>query len=221
MLSKAQEKLIRSLHTKKGRAEAGLLLLEGEKAIHEAGKAVEFTFTAKDSTRFSDLVTTVTPQLVAGIARIPIWTEQDVLRCKTIVVLDHVQDPGNVGTILRSALAFGAAVVLVECVDPTNPKVVRSAAGAVFHTPWLELSSQALDGLLARAKRVVYRLENRSGAMPLQKLKREPMILVAGSEGAGITLAIAGKSLVVEQNPKLESLNVAVATSIVLYESST
>lgn len=221
MLTKAQEKLIRSLHTKKGRAAAVLLLLEGEKAIHEAERAVEFTFTAKDSKAFRDLVTTETPQLIAAVARIPTWTERDVLKKKTIVVLDHVQDPGNVGTILRSALAFGASVVLVESADPTSPKVVRSAAGAVFHTPWIELTSVDLDALLARAKRVVYRLEKRPGAVPLQKLKREPFVLVAGSEGHGITLPIVGKSLVVEQDPHLESLNVAVATSIVLYESST
>lgn len=221
MLTKAQEKLIRSLHTKKGRRQSGLLLLEGAKAIAEAGKHVELRFTRKETPHFDELVTTETPQNVAAIARAPRWSEKEVLKRRVIVVLDHLQDPGNVGTIMRSAQAFDAAVVLVESADPTSPKVVRSAAGAVFHTPWMECTIIGLTPLLAAAKRIVYRLENRPGAVSLKKVKPQPMVLIAGSEGFGITLPVVGKSLVIEHEASLESLNVAVATSIALYVATT
>ena len=200
---------------------SGFLLLEGDNAILEAGKFVEFRFTPKDTSVFDELVTTETPQSVAAVARAPKWSEKDVFKRRVVVVLDHVQDPGNVGTILRSAQAFGAGVVLVESADPTSPKVVRSTAGAVFHTPWIVVKSKDTTTLLARAKRIVYRLENRPGAVSLKKVKHEPMLIVVGSEGSGIISPIIGKSLVIEHQASLESLNVAVATSIALYVIST
>ncbi len=218
MLSKAQEKLIRSLHTKKGRRESGLLLLEGEKAIAEAGKHVEFRFTRKDTAIFDELVTTETPQSVAAVGRAPQWNQKELLKRDVIIVLDHVQDPGNVGTILRSAHAFGACVVLVESADPTSPKVVRAAAGAIFLTPWMEFTINGLTPFLAHAKRNLYRLENRPGAVPLTRLKKEPCVIVAGSEGQGLTLPLDAPSLVIEHATSLESLNVAIAVSLVLYE---
>src|SRR3989338_4422667 len=100
MLSKAQEKLIKSVQTKKGRDASGLVLVEGEKLIAEAGARVEFCFDENDSPQFAELVTTATPQMKAALARLPASSLKDVLKKQTVVVLDHVQDPGNLGAIL-------------------------------------------------------------------------------------------------------------------------
>lgn len=222
MLTVAQKKLIRSLATKKGRTESGFCLVEGKKNIKEAGKFLEYTFTPADDKDFAKLVGTVTPQPIAGVARIPQYTEQDVLKRNYVVVLDGVQDPGNVGTILRLCLAFDAALLLIESADPASPKVVRASAGAFFHVPWLELARAEADVKLKQLQLPVIRLENSKSKKNLllshKSLSQLPKkcILIAGSEGQGIQLKIAGTSLAIAHNSKLESLNVATALAIVL-----
>lgn len=222
MLSLNQEKLIRSLATKKGRTESGFCLVEGEKNVLEAGDLVEFTFTPNDSKDFASLVETVTPQPIAAVARIPVHTKEEILKSDIIVVLDGVQDPGNVGTILRLCLGFDAALVLIESADPSNSKVIRSSAGAFFKTPWLEIPRPGAEIELLSYGRDVYRLEgegkseiisyNQKGLDVLPK----KLILIAGSEGHGIKLDIKGSSLNIPHNDKLESLNVANALAIIL-----
>jgi|SRR3989338_9294237 len=218
MLSKAQEKLVRSTHTKKGREKSGLVLLEGETLIKESGMLLQFTFKESDTPRFRELVTTYTPQMRAGVARVPDWTLEDVARKHTVVILDHVQDPGNVGTILRSCLGFDAGLVLVDSADPTNPKVVRSSVGALFHAPWIVVKPSDLPDVLKRLNRSVYRLERAKRALSPSHIPTTPCVVVAGSEGTGITLPIDGPSVEIAHNKKLESLNVATAVSLVLAE---
>lgn len=218
MLSRAQEKLIRSLRTKKGRAESGRCLVEGSKLVKEAGRYLDFRFTPEDTAEFARLVSTETPQTVAGVARQPEWTLKQVLARPTVAVLDHVQDPGNVGTILRLGLGFGAGLLLVESADPTSPKVVRASAGAIFKTPWLAISRTETERLLSEPDRPVFRLEKRSGAQPLAALTKPPRaIVIAGSEGQGISLPTAGQSVAINHDKKLESLNVAQALAIILH----
>lgn len=221
MLTVKQEKLIRSLATKKGRTESGFCLVEGEKNVVEAGDLVEFTFTPEDSKDFASLVETVTPQPTAAVARIPVYTKEDILKCDRIVVLDGVQDPGNVGTILRLCLGFEAALVLIESADPSNSKVIRSSAGAFFKTPWLEIERSGAEQELLSYNREIYRLEGNiknNNGVNQQNLSTLPkqLMLIAGSEGQGIKLDIPGTSLSITHSSKLESLNVATALAIVL-----
>ncbi len=221
MLSLKQEKLIRSLATKKGRTESGFCLVEGEKNVVEAGDLVEFTFTPDDSKDFASLVETVTPQPTAAVARIPVYTKEDILQCDRIVVLDGVQDPGNVGTILRLCLGFEAGLILIESADPSSSKVIRSSAGAFFKTPWLEIDRPGAEQELLSYNREVYRLEGntKNGSVVTQEnLSTLPkqLMLIAGSEGQGIKLDIPGTSLSITHSSKLESLNVATALAIVL-----
>lgn len=220
MLSQAQEKLIKSTHTKGGRERTGLVLIEGEKLIAEAGSRVELLFNESDSPRFAQLVTTVTPQMKAALARLPRSSLKDVLKKKTVVVLDHVQDPGNLGTILRSALAFDAGVVLVESVDPGNSKVIRGSVGAVFHVPWVEMKRSETQAWLKKETRPIYRLELTPDAADVSSIPNQTAILIAGSEGQGIQLDVKASSVKISHNPKLESLNVAVAISLLLYTRS-
>lgn len=217
MLSQAEEKRIRSLHAKKGRKETGLCLVEGEKNIEAAGDAVEFTFTKEDSVRFEQLVTTDTPQEIAAVAKIPSFSRDDILEAKTIIVLDGVQDPGNVGTILRLCLAFNASLILIESADPASPKVIRSSAGALFHLPWMRMSRAEAHGFLTDLDRPIYRLEKNDASVSIDKMSKEPIALIAGSEGQGIELTIPGESVAIAHDPRIESLNVGTALAIALH----
>jgi len=221
MLTARQEKLIRTLTTTKGRTETGLCLVEGEKNIKEAGDFLDYTFTPQDTKRFNQLVSTATPQTIAGVARIPKWELADILSRPTIIVLDGVQDPGNVGTILRLALGFKASLVLVESADPANQKVIRASAGAFFKTPCLEVKRADALTFIKDLGREVFLLENNKveaiicNEKNLKKLPKE-IVLIAGSEGQGIKLKLKAKSLAIAHEKKLESLNVANALAIVL-----
>lgn len=217
-LTNAQEKLVKSLQTKKGRRETGLCLLEGQKIIDSAQGTVEFTFTIDEVKDFDKLVTTETPQSIAGVAKIPDWSLEQIKSKKIIVVLDGVQDPGNVGTILRLCLGFDASLILVESADPTSPKVVRSSAGAIFEVPWIEVGRTDVMDLISTLGRPIYRLEKRKGARGLRSIKfANQIVLMAGSEGSGIEIEIDGESVFIEHDNRLESLNVASALAIALY----
>ncbi len=216
MLSKAQEKLIKSLHTKKGREKSGLCLVEGIKVIETAGNAVEYTFTENDTVIFDQLVTTETPQNIAGIAKSPQWKENDIQDYPTIIVLDGVQDPGNLGGIFRLCLGFNASLLLIDSVDPTNSKVIRSSVGAIFSVPFLKMNPE--DGLefISKLNKPVYRLEKTEHSIPFTKAKEKPAIIIAGSEGNGISLPLEAQSIFIDHNKNLESLNVANVIAIVL-----
>lgn len=219
MLTREQEKLIRSLATKKGRESSGLCLVEGKKAIETAGDAMVYTFGSKDTSRFGDLVTTETPQERAGVARIPQSSVRDITSRDVIVVLDGVQDPGNVGSILRLCLGFDASLVLIESADVTSPKVIRASVGTLFAVPWIRVERKDAPAALRALDRPVYRLEKIPDAKKFdaKKIKR-PCLLIAGSEGGGIQLKIIGESIAVSHNTQLESLNVGHALAIVLSE---
>lgn len=220
MLTKNQEKLITSLQTKKGREKAGQCLVEGKKVIETTGKAVVFTFTSHDTRQFKKLVTTETPQDIAGVATIPTWTAKDISKSPIIVVLDGIQDPGNVGSILRLCLGFGASLVLIECADITSPKVVRASAGAMFVVPWIEYVRKDANMLINEINRPIYRLEARKGAITVSnesiKKLEDKIILIVGSEGSGIKLSVSGTSLRIPHSPSLESLNVGHSLAILL-----
>lgn len=219
MLSNNQEKLIKSLHTKKGRQKSGLCLVEGKKVIETARDAIEYSFSAQDSEQFTSLVTTETPQELAAVARIPEFTKNEIEQAQQIVVLDGVQDPGNAGAILRLCLGFNASLILVDSVDVTNPKVIRSSAGAMFQTPWINMKRDEAIEYITGLNRPIYRLEKRDQAQEISSLLSSKNIFIAGSEGNGITLPIESPSLFIPHSNELESLNVANALAITLYKA--
>lgn len=216
MLSKAKEKLIKSLHTKKGREKQGLCLVEGSKVIELAGNAVDFTFKRSEVSNFDEFVSTETPQDIAGTARIPNWTKGKIQSRKNVVVLDGVQDPGNVGAILRLCLGFNASLLLIESADITSPKVVRSSVGAIFQVPWMKLERKKAVDFISKLERKVIRLEVRDDSVALSSIDDSPAVIIAGSEGSGISLDIDGQSVAIEHSSSLESLNVGHALAIVL-----
>lgn len=216
MLSKSDEKLIKSLHKKKGRLEHGKTLIEGQKLVDELREFVEFDFTDIDSDNFKNLVTTEAPQMMAAVARIPEWSSDDVKASNIILVLDYIQDPGNVGTLFRLALAFDATIISINSADAYSPKVIRSSAGACFRVPHIEATHEAAVAFLPSRKTV--RLEKREGSTPLSDFNATGNIaIIAGNEGNGISEALPGDSVYIEHSDALESLNVATATAILLY----
>lgn len=219
MLTKTHERLLRDLLTKKGRKERGMFVIEGRKFVNDAGPMVEFTFTPQDTNQFREYVTTITPQSLAAVARVPQWTLADVEKKSMIVVLDNVQDPGNVGTLLRACLGFKASLVLVESAEATNPKTVRASASAILRVPWVEMKkAEAEEWLQGLNDRTVYRLEKRPGAVAPSEMTADRVVLIAGNEGSGIGLSVRGTSVAVPHEAALDSLNVAMAVTLVLYD---
>lgn len=220
-LTKAQERLLSALQTKKGRVEHGMFVLEGAKFVRDIEDMIMFRFTPSDTPRFREFVSTETPQDVAAVVRAPSWTIADVAKMPTVVVLDGVQDPGNVGTILRACLGFRAGLILVESSDVTNPKTVRSSVSAVVRVPWVSISRAQVERVIREFERPVFRLElGKETAVVTDLPKKERITIIAGSEGQGIRLDIKGTSVRIPHDRSLESLNVGVAVSIALYERS-
>ncbi|MGL5541684.1 MAG: TrmH family RNA methyltransferase [Erysipelotrichaceae bacterium] len=140
---------------------------------------------------------------------------------KRVILLDDVQDPGNLGTIIRSALAFEVDAILLSkhCVDLYNEKVVRSTQGALFHIPILKVDLlEQVEGL-KQAGFVVYATDLKA-AVSLQQTKApKRLALIFGNEGQGVKTELiqaADQNIIVEM-ASFESLNVAVACSICLY----
>ncbi len=220
MLTKKQEKEIRKLNSKNYREKSGLCLVEGKKCIKTAGNAIQYIFTKDDTDIFDEVITTQTPQDIAGVAIAPKWTWDDIESRPNIILLDGVQDPGNVGSIIRLALGFDASIILHNSADPTNSKVIRSSVGALFQVPWMKMNKKEINNFLQKNSRVILKLEKRKNSTPLSTIKSSKLknsIIVAGSEGSGIQLDIPGTSISIPHSDELESLNVTHALAIVLY----
>jgi RNA methyltransferase, TrmH family len=173
---------------------------------------------------FASAAETESPQGVLAIAEVPARTLADlpVQDRHRVLVLDAVQDPGNVGTILRTAAALdvSATVALPGTVDLWNPKVVRSAMGAHFHYPAMSSTWDDLDAFRA-THGVSLWAADASGA-PLSGDGAPPRLaLVVGNEGSGVSNAArerADRLVAIPIASGVESLNVAVATGILLHE---
>jgi TrmH family RNA methyltransferase len=195
-----------------------------ERLLSQLGAQVE-TLLLPDKL-FASAVPSETPQGVAALVRWKEFSLKDVLaeaQAGPLLAIAGVQDPGNLGTILRSAEAFGAAgVVLGEgTVSPFNPKVVRASAGSVFRLPIARTKlSEALDRMKALGLRLVATSSHKGTQLPEAKLVG-PLVIFIGSEGAGLPRDLISKMdevVAIPHSPKVESLNAGVAASIVLYE---
>jgi TrmH family RNA methyltransferase len=143
----------------------------------------------------------------------------------TILVLDGVQDPGNVGTMLRTALGLGASgvVALKGTAELTNSKVIRGAMGATFRLPAVVAAPDEFVAW-ARLQRIqiwVADANGEAGAQPTTPGERPPIALVVGNEGAGVSPSLdaaADRRVAIPLAEGVDSLNVAVAAGILLYE---
>lgn len=177
---------------------------------------------------FNSIVPSDAPQGVAALLKLPAYSAAQLLDRSSdgpFVVAAGLQDPGNLGTILRSAEAFGAAgIFLTEgTVSPYNTKVLRGSAGSIFRLPWLRISSAELITLL-RASGVRLLATSSHQGTPLPQISWTlPLAIFIGNEGAGLSREIAremDETLAIPQAAPVESLNAGVAASIVLYEAA-
>ncbi len=175
-------------------------------------------------------LTTETPQPIAALVEPPEWTWSHLKgsNSKTaplILVLAGLQDPGNLGTILRSAEAFGATgiVSLPGTVSAWNSKAVRASAGSVFRVPFLAAGEAECIARLREAGVRIWTTSVR-GAQPADLVDMAgPVALLIGNEGNGVSDHLAAKAdgrLTIPCPGPVESLNAAVAASVLLYEAS-
>ena len=217
------------LKQRKYRDETGLFLVEGPHLVEEALKAnqvqtlfvsVQTHFQHDDIEWVSETVMkkisdVMEPQGIVAICK----RNDSSLFGERILMLDHLQDPGNVGTLLRSALAFGFTTVLYEeTVDPYNPKVIRATQGALFHLDMME--TNLINFIQNHPDYIVYGTAL-SDAISLSCIPRkdQKIAVILGNEGSGVRkelLSMTSTNIVIDSET-VESLNVAVAGSIILY----
>lgn len=157
------------------------------------------------------------PTGIFGVCKKP----KSYLKEGRILVLDGVQDPGNMGTIIRSSVAFNIETIVIndKCVDPYNGKVIRSTQGMIFSA---NIVKKDLPQFIKEIKKThkVYATKVDGGKSLKDVTKKEKFVIIMGSEGSGVSselMSIADEYLYIPMNERCESLNVAVATSIILY----
>ena len=140
-----------------------------------------------------------------------------------VMVLENIQDPGNVGTVLRTAAAMGCELVILtgKCADPYNPKTVRAAMGALFREPLAELSLAETKEKLSRWGLPLYGAALSPDAADVRSLRLDRAAVAVGNEGHGLSaelLDLCEKKIIIPMTPGSESLNAAVAASILMWE---
>lgn len=142
-----------------------------------------------------------------------------------VMVLENVQDPGNVGTVIRTANAFGIDAVILcgACADVYNPKTVRASMGAIFRETVLEMSIEEIDEFTRRCCLPLFGAALSDKAADIRFAELHRCAVAIGSEGRGLTremLDICGGELIIPMSPDSESLNAAVAASVIMWEMS-
>ena len=251
---KALIRTIRDLHRRRGREEKGLALAEGVRLVEEAlaagivikgavvspalqattrGRALEAALGARhvalepvDDAALAELADTEHPQGVVAVIETPNFSLATFRPAAggVILVLDGVQDPGNVGTMARTAFALGAAglIALKGTADLANSKVLRGSMGALFRLPSF-MTDDAEFLAWCKANGTILVLSDPAGTDVGQyrRARGAGMALVVGNEGAGIRKeleAVASARLAIPLSEHAESLNVAIAAGILLYE---
>ncbi len=224
--------------SRKERENAGLFAADGTKLLQEA---VRF-YPGLDTVILSDGVEVEVPQHV-NLVRVPedvmasispmeapqgavflcrLPEPQPLVAGAPMLLLDGIQDPGNLGTVLRTADAFKVPVVLLEgCADPYSHKVVRASMGAVFRTAVVQSTWKEARTALKAANIPVAVTALSEQAKDLRQARLQDMAVVIGSEGRGVRpeiLAEADRALIIPMNQNCESLNAAVAAAIVLWQ---
>ena len=241
-------KLVRSLQSKKGRIENGLYFAEGRRMADEAltyaydriemvlvsdsfvGKHSDYIRAIEEGGKtlfrtseklFKECCDTETPQGIGVLLRME-NKEPSLPDSKFLLVLDGVSEPGNLGTIVRTAEAVGVDGILLMkgCADLYNPKVVRSTMGSLFRVPCMTgvapeyLTECKRNGFFVTAT-ALYDSVSLADAV-----KKEKQMLVIGSEAAGVSkevLSLADQCIRIPMAGKVESLNAAVAAGIAMY----
>lgn len=178
---------------------------------------------------FASAVSTETPQGVAALVKLKPARLEDLLAQITSDLLlagvAGLQDPGNLGTIIRSAEAFSARAVLLgeKTVSHFNPKVARASAGSLFREPLISVKlAESIHALKERGVRVLATSSHRGNSLPQVDFSGASMVII-GNEGGGVPadiLSAADDLITIPHSPRVESLNAGIAASIILYEAA-
>lgn len=243
-------KEVKTLNTKKGRLKAQAFLLEGSRLVFDAfnsGAKIRY-FIASDAyvektehldekmlriktiqipnKLFMQISETDSPQGIMAVAEFQNYDERSILSsAKRVMILENIQDPGNIGTIIRTSDACGFDAVLVseDSVDIYNPKVIRSTMGSIFHLPVIATKDfyNALKILKENGLTLVAGHTRHSIPCWEADLSNNIAIII-GNEGNGVSdklLNYADINIMIPMNKRAESLNAAAAASVLIYES--
>lgn len=251
MLTRGEERLIHGLGRRKVRERGGLFLAEGIRVVEELlaaelpvrlalvspsleeterGRELAVALAAVTEPRRVDdgtlnrLAGTETPQGVLVVAEAPEADLDGITLSEpaVVLVLDGVQDPGNAGTLIRTAAAMGPVpvVCLTGTVDPWNPKAVRAAAGGSFLTPVVSATPEELLAFLDGQGAVLLGAAVDGEPLAAGRWSGRPVALVVGNEGAGLSHAMEAAldaRVALTMRGRVESLNVSIAAAILLY----
>jgi len=252
-LSRAEAKNLRALQTRKGRRLTGLFLAEGVRLLEEAVRfrikprrvfwapsllsergvqlvermsQLSTMVTQVSAAELARIVGTETSQGIAAVFDTPMTrsTELDLSSQRNVLLCENISDPGNLGTLIRSAaaFAFNTVVLVGQCTEPFSPKVVRASAGAIFGVTIIETS---VDRIMAQSRQggAMVIAASTEGAeqmkQALDRLSRSPLILAIGSEAKGLSESIiqaADRLVRIGHSDRVESLNAAIAGSILM-----
>jgi len=213
--------------SKKLRDECNEFIVEGYNLVEEASSQglLKKVYTVKEDPKYPDAIiitfdilkkitNTVTPEGIIGVCNKNNKKEYK----NNILFLDNVQDPGNIGTLLRSCCAFGFdTIVLDNCCDIYNPKVIRSSEGAIFK---LSFVNDTIIDLKNKGYKIIATSMNGISIDKFDYKSIDKYVLVLGNEGHGVRqeiLDICDYNLTIPMK-NIESLNVGVAGSIIMYE---
>ena len=230
-------KLVRKLAQKKYRNELKLFMAEGLRLCEEVPPAqIEFGFYTREflsderakrlvgrlSATMEKLSDTQTPQGILLVVRQKFSTFEEVAAKKIVVALDGVQDPGNVGTILRTAAAFDCGVILLEgSAEIFNPKVVRASMGAIFYLPFVVMGREEFLSAMSSREILAAAVDESAEIYYRHDFGKSPVAIVFGSEANGVSKKIldVARKIFIPMNGHAESLNVATSAAIIISEA--
>ena len=224
-------KRVVSLHEKKERDKEGLIILEGKKLIEgarEAGIEIIKIFsthasngiTLVDDKVIKKMSTTTTPTDVIAIAKKP---ECELKNYKKMILLDSIQDAGNLGTIIRTACAFDIDAILLygNCTDEFSPKVLRASVGCAFKIPVIRINENKINELAKKYNLISTVVNSKNKIQDIDF--KSPFILMFGSEATGLSnklKCIQNYDFTLPMKKSVESLNLAISAGICLWEIS-
>lgn len=244
------KRLVRLSNDRKFRKEMQEMVCEGEKMLGEAlssGMDIHDILVAEDAELDTELLRQAegqsaklyicpssllgkvsnvkTPQGVVFSCERPVAELRVLQDAKRLMVLEGLQDPGNLGTIIRTADAFALdGIILCEgCVDPTSPKVVRATMGAAFRMPIAAAPLEQTVAFLREQNMPLYAAALSESSVPLTHVDLTRAAVMIGNEGRGITkkaAVLCTQQIIIPMDGRAESLNASVAASIIMYEMS-
>lgn len=234
-LNNEKIKYYTKLNDKKYRKSEKLFIAAGEHLVTEALKkniVKEILLLNGEENVYGD-VTYVTSDILKKVSDLTNYPKvlaicyiKDDLKIEgNVVALDNIKDPGNLGTIIRSSLAFNIDTIILteDSVDLYNPKVLRATQGMIFNINIVVMTIDEVINYLKKTDITIYGTDVTGGveADSLNQDEKKNFILIMGNEGSGVRREVStlvDKNLYIPMNKKVESLNVGVATSILLYE---